>query len=542
MSRCTRSGWISAGLLLLLLAAGCAAPPPEAAMPTAVPAPTVGSADHLRVWATDGMERIGREDAPGSSATVDLFAARGEYEPFQVAVQASDGGLSGLNLTVSALRGPDGATIGPEHLTLYREHYVEVRHSSPDYGGSNRPLGVGWYADALIPFSVPDYQAALAGATLHATPASLEPGQNQPYWVDIFVPRDAPSGVYQGSFSITSDQGKAEGNVRLTVWNFELPLRPSLLSAFDLEEHDTIGNIKELLRHRLMPEKAPPEHQRELIDEWGLGASDLSGFWSGANIDTCAMKAAPKLNKLREAREAYQPDLLVYNYVADEIDRCPQLSGPLKDWAGQLHAAGVSTMVTMMPTEDLLTGNDDKGSAVDIWVVLPKRYMANPELARAALAHGTQLWSYNASVQDDYSPKWQIDFAPINFRIQPGFISQSLGLSGILYWQIDRWTADPWVDVGTYVNGDFTLFGDGMFVYPGEQVGIDGVVPSLRLKWIREGIEDYEYVALLKARGQGDWALELARQVGADWKHWTQDPAELERVRRLLGESLSASP
>ena len=34
-----------------------------------------------------------------------------------------------------------------------REHYVEVTSPSPDPGNGNRPLGKGWYADALIPFS-----------------------------------------------------------------------------------------------------------------------------------------------------------------------------------------------------------------------------------------------------------------------------------------------------------------------------------------------------------------------------------------------------
>jgi hypothetical protein len=195
-------------------------------------------------------------------------------------------------------------------------------------------------------------------------------------------------------------------------------------------------------------------------------------------------------------------------------------------------------MVTMMPTQQLLGAAADGRPAVDIWVVLPKRYVAAPEEAAAALARGTQLWSYNAGVQEGYSPKWQIDFAPINFRIQPGFISQSLGLTGILYWQIDRWTDDPWNDVGTYSNGKYTFSGDGMFVYPGEQVGLEGIVPSMRLKWLREGVEDYEYVALLKARGQGDWALGVAREVGADWSNWTQDPRRLEAARVRLGAAL----
>jgi hypothetical protein len=36
--------------------------------------------------------------------------------------------------------------------------------------------------------------------------------------------------------------------------------------------------------------------------------------------------------------------------------------------------------------------------------------------------------------------------------------------------------------------------GDGMLIYPGK----NGPLPSIRLKMIRDGLEDYEYLTLLK--------------------------------------------
>ena len=53
--------------------------------------------------------------------------------------------------------------------------------------------------------------------------------------------------------------------------------------------------------------------------------------------------------------------------------------------------------------------------------------------------------------------------------------------------------------------------GEAMLVYPGEDAGVQGPLPSLRLKWIREGVEDYEYIELMKKAGKSDAALELAR-------------------------------
>ena len=40
--------------------------------------------------------------------------------------------------------------------------------------------------------------------------------------------------------------------------------------------------------------------------------------------------------------------------------------------------------------------------------------------------------------------------------------------------------------------------GEGALIYPGAPAGVRGPVPTLRLAWIREGIEDYGYVALLR--------------------------------------------
>jgi hypothetical protein len=169
--------------------------------------------------------------------------------------------------------------------------------------------------------------------------------------------------------------------------------------------------------------------------------------------------------------------------------------------------------------------------------LLPKQFVSYPGDVSTAMQKGDQIWSYNALVQDSYSPKWQVDFEPINLRIQPGFISQSLGLTGILYWSVDSWGTDPWHDI-QYREGGHSFPGEGILVYPGAPAGVAGVVPSMRLKWLREGIEDYEYVEILKKLGRGDWALGIARSVGADWKNWTHDVAALEQARLSLGNEI----
>jgi glycosyl hydrolase family 123 len=169
--------------------------------------------------------------------------------------------------------------------------------------------------------------------------------------------------------------------------------------------------------------------------------------------------------------------------------------------------------------------------------LLPKDANANSGVVAAVMNKGDQMWSYTALVQDNYSPKWLLDFLPINFRIF-GAISESLGLQGVLYWSVDYWSQDPWTSAD-YTESGHNFPGEGSLVYPGAPVGIDGVVASMRMKWLRDGIEDYEYVEILKSLGRGDWALDQVRGVASDWRHWSQDWHDLDDLRQRLGEEIS---
>ena len=102
----------------------------------------------------------------------------------------------------------------------------------------------------------------------------------------------------------------------------------------------------------------------------------------------------------------------------------------------------------------------------------------------------------------------------------------------------DTWTENPWQEVPIYVQGEIDYPGVEMFFYPGDKVGLDQVVPSIRLKWLREGMEDYEYTELLKKLGHEQWAMNIVRGVGKNWKHWTKNPEALYQARRTLGEKI----
>ncbi|HVV45420.1 MAG TPA: hypothetical protein VHC72_09445, partial [Bryobacteraceae bacterium] len=70
------------------------------------------------VWTTSSLVRTGVSDPAGSGTQAVLSAARGEYESFQIAIQAPAGGLNNVNASVSALTGPGGAVIPQSNISL----------------------------------------------------------------------------------------------------------------------------------------------------------------------------------------------------------------------------------------------------------------------------------------------------------------------------------------------------------------------------------------------------------------------------------------
>lgn len=492
------------------------------------------------VWTESSLSRIWKNSSPASVNQIELYSAKNETYSFQIGIQAPPRGLTNVNVANSDLTGPNGAVIGRSNIALFREQYVSVP-AAPAwlYSGSNPPGQPGLYPDGLIPFVDPETGRVPEGGTLRAVPFNVAAGNNQPIWVDVTVPASAEAGTYSGTFTVTSDQGRATAVLTLHIWNFALPAVPSFKSAFHATPgHQNLYMSHELLRNRTSPDWFTLPDERTLIDEWGLNAANL-WFSSGLGIGNClarSMPPAPSIAAIQAAKTKHQTDLLLYDFTADEIGRCPQAFAGMKRWAANLHAAGVQNLVTVVPTPDLEDDGTGTGrSAVDIWVVLPRQYDQSNSEIQKVLAKGDSVWLYNVLVQDDYSPKLESNFSPLDFRLSMGFISQSLRITGFQQWTVDQWSQDPWNQVA--VTGGVP---DGGLIYPGAPVGLVGYAPSMRLKWMREAINDFEYVQILKAMGQGAWALQQAMSVGPDWRNWTRDYTQVEAVRIALGNAVNA--
>lgn len=145
---------------------------------------------------------------------------------------------------------------------------------------------------------------------------------------------------------------------------------------------------------------------------------------------------------------------------------------------------------------------------IDIWAPILS-VMSAPTERMALLKEqkrGKELWWYTC-----VAPKWRginyfIDEAATAPRIHP-WMNYLYGNDGILYWATDNWTevgCNPWEKTETYPTGN----GDGSLLYPSRD-GLNHPVASIRLKMLREGLEDYELLRLLGVR-----LKEVASRIG----------------------------
>jgi hypothetical protein len=196
-------------------------------------------------------------------------------------------------------------------------------------------------------------------------------------------------------------------------------------------------------------------------------------------------------------------------------------------------------MTINTPDSNLFNEGDGR-SAIDHWVLLDsvQQWPALPYTG------GGDLWSYTScNTGFGNTPEWMVDYPPINERIQAGFLNWTQGATGLLYYRSDGWTAGnatgSWNNVDTTAcGGGMGRPGDGIFLYPPSPIASSESAAGIRLKAIRDGIQDYEYAQTLKNLGQAPFVNSIIQPIATSWTNWSQDPNALEGARLQLGQRL----
>jgi len=470
-------------------------------------------------WLSSATLKIFPDDtAPASQETpFRMIAALNEYSPFQVAVNATEN-VKGVRITVSDLEG-EGGTIPASGATLLIVETVTIER--PSIAAKQKI-----WPDPLPPYH--DFD--------------VESGKTRSVWVDLFVPQTAKPGIYRGSVTITTEKnGSVLIPLILDVRDVSIPVKPTIRTAFGIGygsirgAHKTVKDSPEekalfdayywfLVKHRLSPYYIPvdffSEEAHKYLDDERVNFLRAPFSWDKEEMK----KIAERLKSTGWIEKAvyYERDE-PSNEVFPEVNRIGM----------HLHSIdpNLKYLITTGYTPAL------KEAKIDIWCPA-LTYTLDPNVMRGLKreqAHGKQFWWYTC-----IGPKWEgtdyfIDEGAASPRMHP-WTNYLYGVTGILYWQTTSWGRvddNPWLKTETYPAGN----GDGSLLYPGSHVNYNGPVASIRLKNLREGMEDYELLHLL-----GDTLKITASRIGGRAMKYNPDNRLFEHAYALVKPEGRANP
>ncbi len=432
-----------------------------------------------------------------------------------------------------------------------------------------------------------------SGYDMYAVPFEVFKGQNQTIWVDVHVPKNVRAGRYSGEFRIWTKGGISEQiPIAVNVWNFTLPDGPThrnhfgnyrnITRYFNIEpgsdrfkriemrycqamaEH----RINPPIPHHLLPQvnddgslKIIPERHKALeefitklhITDFEIPRARFARLPSSTlRPDYKTISPANRRKAQRYYKDFYKYlkdngwEKRAYLYMLDE----PNLRGNYEQVLvlGQLVHEAVPQLKCLVVEQTYLQDPSwpDIDPAVDIWC--PLWSFIDRKTIKDKLDHGDEVWSYTALVQrapryhpqyqrvkDFDPPYWHIDRRLTVYRV-PTWINYQYDITGLLYWSTVTVVLEPWSNPAFAHPRHYN--GGGFLFYPGVPCGIDGPIASMRMKNIRDGMEDYEYFVILEKLAGKKAVKKIVDSIAPNWWNFSKDPNEFLAARERLAEQI----
>ena len=539
-----------------------------------------GQAGGFRVALAHSLQKVPRTGAWGGglfAKRLQLAAAANESESFQLIVIPAGAALEQVNVETTSLQGPGGSI----PIEWHRVDYVETLE--PRYPTAY----VGWWPDPLLP----------------PGPFDVAKGSRQPLWFRVSVPPGTGPGTYVGQVTICHGQQHLTVPVELRVRDFSLPRPGTLATAFGnyafalalgyygksdyrkcLAAQDYARWCDFMGQYRLGPKNSGREYI-SITRQGDAWHADLS------TLQTTICKSATKY---------YAP----YSLAVHRLPSAPQLDKPdyhpsPADWARQTQAIANEWRRIGLPAQAFIYGIDEPkpsqypflrevyqrlhtqvpgypilqtvnhreptelAGLVDIWCPLSSRLESDFYAQR--LKAGDTLWLYVCCGPTHPYANFFIDRPATEHRVL-FWQARQAGATGVLYWCACWWQGLPTPGAGTprwpevpirmkdhRASVPHKINGDGLLIYPGPK---RTPYPSIRLEVIRDGIEDYEYLALLDRLLQRATSPATAKQLSPEllataqqlchvpatisrsMTDYTEQPDDIFDRRRLVGDMI----
>ena len=531
--------------------------------------------DNLSVWFVDSLVKV-FPDSPAvtSSFELVLVTARNGHSSLQVALRSESHRL--VRVRVIAPRLGNAAL----KVQNYRVGTVRVNSHPTD-----TPLdevvrsAVGPYPDPLFPLE---------------KEIVLEASLTEALWVSVFAPKETRAGTYRGMVEVDAGKQKSRLSFQVEVFAATVPKEQQLwVTNWFWFEHELMAKHYPKLKSdsdrywrvlenigRTMAEykqnvvfvpvrtlakaqlaDGAVQYDFSLVDRWietfdkaGMAhmieGGHLSGRLGGGYdspyvIPTDLVENGQMVRKdlaaddpraehnlrefLRQLRDHLKEKGWLSRYVQHVHDEPHGTEMPI--YRRFVHI--VSEELPGVPTLDAISLREDISAQEETTIWVPKLGTFDEQLDAIAAhkARGGQSWYYIClDPRGKYLNRF-IDFPLIKVRLLP-WVNYRYGLTGYLHWGGNFWTDRPFENLQPDWGGGFVLpAGDNAIVYPDPEH--DGVLVSMRLEVMREGIEDYELL-MESARHAPASTDALARAVMPTFTDYLRNVAQFRKAEREL--------
>lgn len=559
----------------------------------------VSDAGELSLWSAVSDVKVfrGTPIPENRGRCVSLHLAGNERESVQLVVTPSDEALRNVTVTASDLVRDDRTRLPASAVTVERVGYVRVEVPTDEAGAPGLWPDPLLPQDAARPCGVEVRQNQPFWVTVR-TPKRAAPGV---YRGELTVAAELVSGVKRGAkvplevevfdFDLP-DRMSCE-----TAFGFS-PARVARFHRVKVgsAEHDQIlekyiqmladshvgvyrwgkGDFPKLSWENAQdPERAEPKFDWLEFDDahaemWGrfhcnafripiegLGNGFQDGFQAGKICGVPATNAVYQtlMGKYLGAFEEHlrQKGWLDTSYVYwfdEPQQKCYRFVNAGMETMKR-HAPGIRRMITNECTDEL--------DNVNLW---------NPRLDHffsgaygKYRARGDQFWWYICCGPHAPYPTEFIDHPGDELRAWL-WMTWGENVRGILIWETTLWTSastypdsnrpqNPYIDAMSWSGSGGTWGnGDGRFVYPplaavetpyakGQPAIMDAPNGSYRLAILRDGIEDYEYFALLRKADPANALLKVPESVYRSVRDFSSDPTAMREHRLKLAREIA---
>ncbi|MBM3236835.1 DUF4091 domain-containing protein [Candidatus Poribacteria bacterium] len=540
----------------------------------------------FQLWAEDPLVKIFKDTPFREIKCIEISCAGNEYQAGQFAITTQKK-LENVTVQLSSLTHESGYILPQKHVSWNFVGYVPLTkntYHTPD--------------SELLRKAPADFPDPL----IDERSITIDAEKTQPVWLTIFVPKDAPAGKYRGKATVSTSCGKKTLDISLNVHPFALPdewhllvtlwFDPNIIAKFHhvemwSEEYWEIlaQYAKNMAEHRQnvveTPFPSPIERKKDGTLEIDYASLDKwVEFFEQANacdrieFPAVAHTVQESGHNWWTSRELVLNNISVKEQETGETVSLPPeegLAAMLTNLDKHLMERGwhkkamvhISDEPTIYKLESYCKAADfvhqhaphlkiieaiettGFGNYLDVWVPKLSHLMNWYDEYEAQRKTGTELWFYTCCHPYGAFPNRFIDFALIKTRIL-FWLNWKYQLEGYLHWGLNRWTENPFKDVGEDLPP-----GDRFIIYPGN----DGPMNSMRWEASREGLQDYEYFRLLaekttKVKKDLGWGAdfinekqrsdEICRSIVRSFTEYETTPQRLREAREVLAQEIIA--